>query len=308
MGKRGIVTKFNLPIIGAEVSRGLKAGSSDNFLEKARRAVIGTMDDMISNYEEGADENSTTTIADIIGSELDSLLGGIGILESPIDVTYYEHIDDVAVSHSSYDSSLDIKSLQWTIPFGQTITLPLPPLNFKLDGALPLHLKIESENVPTITLEWGFKLAFGFDDEDGFFLNTFPGEDSEFFVRADFDLDVEVVSATLLYFLNITLEDISVEFGAGVFVDIDKESALRKADNSSSVSYGRLTRNDFNKIPNKKDLFQLCAAAAAALDVDDASVSIPESLIFVPILRNRLLSIMPFNRWSWKFRLTPLKR
>lgn len=33
---------------------------------------------------------------------------------SPIDVTYYyyEHIDGVVVNHSSYDPSLDIKSLQ----------------------------------------------------------------------------------------------------------------------------------------------------------------------------------------------------
>lgn len=34
MGRNGIVTKFDLPFVGAAVSRELKAGSSDNFIEK----------------------------------------------------------------------------------------------------------------------------------------------------------------------------------------------------------------------------------------------------------------------------------
>lgn len=121
MGKQGIVTKFGLPFVGSAVSRALKAGSPENFLEKARRVVVGTMDDMISNYEEDTDDESNRTVADIIGLELDSLLGngGAGILKSQVEVRYYEHLNGVAVNHSSYNSSLEIKSLMWTVPFGE---------------------------------------------------------------------------------------------------------------------------------------------------------------------------------------------
>lgn len=64
-----------------------------------------------------------------------------------------------------------------------------------------------------------------------------------------------------------------MEFGAGIFVDLNKEKALRAPDKNNSVSYGRVTRDALKRIANKKDLFQICAAAAAALDVDNATVS-----------------------------------
>jgi hypothetical protein len=70
------------------------------------------------------------------------------------------------------------------------------------------------------------------------------------------------------------LEDIDIEFGVGIFVDIDKERALRVPDNPNSVQYGRISRSQLNKMANKKDLFHLCAAAAAALDVDYATVEL----------------------------------
>lgn len=44
---------------------------------------------------------------------------------------------------------------------------------------------------------------------------TFPGEESEFQIKADFTLDNLNVDATLLYFLNMELEDTDIEFGAG---------------------------------------------------------------------------------------------
>ncbi len=70
------------------------------------------------------------------------------------------------------------------------------------------------------------------------------------------------------------MEDIEINFGAGIFVDIDKERALRAPDNSSSVQYGRISRSQLSNMANKKDLFQLCAAAAAAVDVDYATVEL----------------------------------
>lgn len=151
-----------------------------------------------------------------------------------------------------------------------------------------------------LTLKWGFKFAFGFDVDDGFFLYTFPQEDegSEFFIRADLSVDNLNIDAKLLYFLNVALNDALIQFGAGIFVDIDKEagksflkseqakmpknkitdfccfSATRKSDTQNSVRYGRLSRSDLKKIPVKKDLFQICLKAAAILEVSSASLSL----------------------------------
>lgn len=85
-------------------------------------------------------------MADIIADVLNDLLGenGVNILqEEGISVSYYEHEDifDVPLAepignrtkyYPDYNEALDIKSLMWTIPFGQTIEIPIPGLNFKL--------------------------------------------------------------------------------------------------------------------------------------------------------------------------------
>lgn len=42
-------------------------------------------------------------------------------------------------------------------------------------------------------------------------------------MRADFDLPISSSYAKLLYFLNFHLQTINIEFGAGIFVDINKE-------------------------------------------------------------------------------------
>ena len=42
-------------------------------------------------------------------------------------------------------------------------------------------------------------------------------------MRADFDLPISSSYAKLLYFLNFHLDSVQIEFGAGVFVDINKE-------------------------------------------------------------------------------------
>lgn len=68
------------------------------------------------------------------------------------------------------------------------------------------------------------------------------------------------------------------EFGAGLFVDIDKAAALqlREPEDPSSPYYGRITRGMFSRMtrPGKKALFQVTAEAAASLDVASAAVSV----------------------------------
>lgn len=46
------------------------------------------------------------------------------------------------------------------------------------------------------------------------------------------------------------------------------------SETSNSWTHGRLSRGDFNKIINKKDLFQICAAASGGLVAEGASVGI----------------------------------
>lgn len=271
LGRQGIVTTFAMPFIGTAVSRALNAGSSDNFLEKARRTVKGTLDEILNTYEV---DDGESTVADLIANVLTDLLGNeLGVLTGEVNITYYEHNATKhnathLLPHAKYNEALDIKSLIWEIPLGQTYTIELPPLNFDLDNPkLPLQISTESaDNQPALTLEWSFKLGFGFDDDDGFFLYTYPHidpakEESEFFVRADFNMQIDHIDAKLLYFLNLGLTDVNIAFGAGIFLNVDKAHGMRVEDSANSTRYGRLTIDDIrNKVPVKKDLFVFCAA------------------------------------------------
>ena len=265
LGRQGIVTTFPMPFIGTAISRSLKAGSSDNFLEKARRTVKGTLDQVLNTYEV---DDGDSTVADLIANILTDLLGSeLNILTGNVTVKYYEHDGDSLVPYDSYSDDLEIKSLMWEIPFGQTFTVSLPPMNFDLgNDNFPLQISTSSSERPTLNITWNFKLAFGFDEDDGFFLYTFPNEDpkeeeSEFFVRGDFYLPVSSTNAKLLYFLNLGLDDMRIAFGAGIFMNIDKAHGMRKIDDPNSIRYGRVSINDLkNKIPVKKDLFVICAA------------------------------------------------
>ena len=85
-------------------------------------------------------------------------------------------------------------------------------------------------------------------------------EESEFFVRADFNMPVPSTNAKLLYFLNLGITDLNIAFGIGLFVNIDKAHGMRSADSSGSVRYGRLTLSDINnRVPVKDELFVVCA-------------------------------------------------
>jgi hypothetical protein len=92
-----------------------------------------------------------------------------------------------------------IKGSHYYPPFhtGQVYLKSLPPLEFKLDGGLPLEIKVESDDNPELTLDWEFTLRFGYDDDVGFFIDTLPNGDTEFFVKADFDLHLDVVRYVL---------------------------------------------------------------------------------------------------------------
>ena len=258
----------------------------DNFIANARRKVVGTLEAQLNAYEESGD--STETVADIIANILNDLLGdnGLDILQEnkEITVTYYKNVevgvDKFQTANVTYDKKIksEIKSLMFTIPFGQVFSVPIPGLNFKLPSALPFTFEV-SDNEPSLDIEWQFDLAFGYDEDSGFFIYTFPEDKAEFFIQANANLlDQANIDATLLYFLDFELNNTNIEFGAGFFVDIDKERALgmpHDSDDVETVNYGRLTRDMIvNKVPRKKDIFSICAKAAAAFTVDTAAVAL----------------------------------
>lgn len=95
-----------------------------------------------------------------------------------------------------------------------------------------------------------------------FLANEDPAEEeSEFFLKADFNVPIDYTKAKLLYFLSLGFTDIDVAFGAGIFLNLDKAHGMRKADDPSSTRYGRLSLDDMsNRVPRAADLFVICAA------------------------------------------------
>lgn len=85
---------------------------------------------------------------------------------------------------------------------------------------------------------------------------------------------MRVTDSNISLFVCICTVDIG--FGAGVTIDVDKEVALRlkEPEDPRRITYGRISRDDFKKIINKKDLFLICAAVAGGLTSDKASVGI----------------------------------
>ena len=197
------------------------------------------MNEVLDTYSTDNDDGEST-VADLLANVLSKELGtddegkGLHILTDDVTVSYYEHVEGNRIEYASYDQSKQIKSLMWNIPFGQTYTIELPDLDFELgNDALPIQLKISAEP-PIMNVTWKFSLSFGYDEEDGFFLYTFPDEGSEFEITADLKMEDINVNATLLYFLNMELTNAEIEFGVGIYVDIDKERATRQPDDATA--------------------------------------------------------------------------
>lgn len=106
-----------MPYIGTTIARSLRAGSSDNFLERARRTIKGTLDQILNTYQV---DDGESTVADLIANVLTDLLGNkAGILTGNVTVTYFEHnITDNGtelIPYDSYDETMEIESLMWEV-------------------------------------------------------------------------------------------------------------------------------------------------------------------------------------------------
>ncbi len=81
------MAQFPLPFIGNDVSRHMNAGTGNNFLDTARRIVVGSMTEELERYSR---EGATDTVADVIARALTEQLNAIGILtDNNVTATYY---------------------------------------------------------------------------------------------------------------------------------------------------------------------------------------------------------------------------
>ena len=163
----------------------------------------------------------------------------------------------------------------------QNYTIDLPELDFELDNqALPIQFNIAGAS-PTFTVELRFKFSFGFDEDNGFFVYTHPDDElSELFIKADLNMTGLNVDSRLLYFLGLKMNGLDIALGAGIFVDINKMTALRlKGPEEPSVNKGRLTLDMIRQLASKRDMFQICAIAAAGVTVQEGIVELDVPIV-----------------------------
>jgi hypothetical protein len=119
-GDKGIISKFNVPVIKQSLSKGLNAGTSSNPIAKTRNAIVGAMREVIDGYDE---DDSDLTVADLLSIGFNKVLRGIDVLaaEKSVTTTYYE-VDDCGAfvgESTEYDKEKRITSLMWTVPLGK---------------------------------------------------------------------------------------------------------------------------------------------------------------------------------------------
>jgi len=84
--------------------------------EVSRRSVKGALDEILYSYDDGGN----STVVDLIAYVLTDLLGGSNLLSRPVQVAYFEHMNEESlVRYENYDDSLDVKSIMWEIHFGE---------------------------------------------------------------------------------------------------------------------------------------------------------------------------------------------
>jgi hypothetical protein len=187
-GKNGVVSKFSAPVVATSLANGLNAGKSSNPISKTRNAVVGAMRGVIDSYN---DESGDLTVADLIAMGLNDVLNEINVLVDDVTTTYFEvDAEGIVSNYSDYDREKNITSLMWTIPLGtdvkilkpctyflpfphvtctsgQKYTFALPELDFQLgNDGFPLQIYVDS-GTPELSIEWQFKIAFGFDEQSG---------------------------------------------------------------------------------------------------------------------------------------------
>ena len=154
-----------MPIVGGALGKSLDAKTGNNPIGKARRDVVGAMEQQLKEYSE---EGNTDTVAEVIRAALDDLLEPV-LQDEGVTLEYYEYDENEGLKPVLYDeSNTNISSLMWTFNFGKSISKDLPELDFELgNSALPLQIKLVGDDAPVFEVDFKFKLGIGFDEKEG---------------------------------------------------------------------------------------------------------------------------------------------
>lgn len=132
LGSEGVLSKLNVPIAKSAVSKGMNATKPENPVSKAKRNVVGEIDSTLKREQKNDGERrrrlqgSSETVADILADVLEDVLDSVGILDKEcpegVTVEYYVHGADGRTGHPAFSDDIrdDVKSLMWTIPFGES--------------------------------------------------------------------------------------------------------------------------------------------------------------------------------------------
>lgn len=277
LGANGIVSSFPVPFLRNGLASALGVNTANNVLGRARRQVVSGVRNGLNDLAASNEEQRPDTVGEALALLLEEALLAIDFIREENSVLFecFQTTGGNAIPSSVDCESGDITSIMWTVPLGQNSVINLP-LDFSLDPAFPLEIALGSDpnETPTLEVGWSFKLAFGFDEREGFFLQTFPDEDGELFIEALLEVQNVFVKASL-FFLEANFPDIDLLSGASFSLDINKATGLRlDGPEEEGPQYGRLTATDFKRIVRLSDLFEAEAVAGATIEATGISVGL----------------------------------
>lgn len=150
----------------------------------------------------------------------------------------------------------------FTLPLGGALSRSVG-LDFDTgERNFPMRVKIDTTT--TISAEWRFKVSFGFDLSNGFFINTHPEDDESEFGLSGMMSTVAPTLETQLFFLDAAIYDLQVQIGAGIFLDL-----IGGEDDG-----GRLGRGTIKNLNKVTDLFDLKGTAGAILYIRESRLGV----------------------------------
>lgn len=174
LGPSGIVSNFPVPFLRKGLGRTLGAGSDRNILAQGRRRIVPGLQEGLASFE-----GEPSTAAELLGDLLEIAVGSVGLLQRDrnvvVDCFFFDADATATTTVECTSENPKPDSLMWSVPFGQSVVVEMP-LDFSLEAStFPLEIEFGGDNsadVPTLELGWSIDLAFGFDQNDGFFLFT----------------------------------------------------------------------------------------------------------------------------------------
>ena len=276
LGRRGLITTFPVPLIGKSLGKSLGAGTDDNVLGIMRRSLIGLIEGELGAY---AGEEQLT-VAEILASAMNGLLGDLGILQNGevVSAKCFQSTEQIPINTEVLCNATGGNaptSVEWNVPIGQTY-ITSQPLNFNTQNDLGVPLEISLEGTPELTVTWGFDLVFGYDATDGMYLGIYENK-AELRVAAQ----VSVVGASLdakILFLKTELSGLDILIGAGINLNIAKPEAKTGVSPNTGRTKNRILLKDVKAI-GPRNLFTIDAIAGATIEfAAKTSIDLPSEL------------------------------